>query len=122
MTNKQKLFADTYLSNGMNARQAYYTVYGNTTNKDPAYPYTILARPDVKQYIQDRRQELYDSLNIDSIRVMEEIASIAFGEITEELSVPAKLKALELLSKNLNLQTQKSESKDVIEVQLVEGD
>lgn len=119
MTSKQKLFADTYLSNGMNARQAYYTVYGNTTNKDPAYPYTILARPDVKQYIQDRRQEVYDSLNIDAIRVMQEIASIAFGDVDEELPMGIKLKALELLSKNLNLQTQKTESKDTIEVQLV---
>lgn len=120
MTSKQKLFADTYLSNGMNARQAYYTVYGNKTNKDPAYPYTILAREDVKKYIQERREEVYNSLNIDAIRVMQEIASIAFGETNEELSMTIKLKALELLSKNLNLQTQKTENKDVIEVQLVE--
>jgi hypothetical protein len=34
--------------------------------------------------------------------------------------VASKLKALELLSKNLSLQTQKVESKDIIEVSLVE--
>ena len=120
MTNKQKLFADTYISNGMNAKQAYYDVYGNTSNKDPAYCYTILKVPEVKAYIDQRRQEIYDSLNIDAIRVMEGIASIAFGDTSEELPLSVKLKALELLSKNLSLQTAKTENKDVIEVQLVE--
>jgi len=38
----------------------------------------------------------------------------------DEKNVNAKLKALELLSKNLSLQTQKTENKDIIEVQLLE--
>jgi len=62
---------------------------------------------------------MYESLNIDSMRVMTEIAKIAFQEENSN-TVYAKLKALELLSKNLSLQTQKTENKDVIEVQLME--
>jgi hypothetical protein len=50
---------------------------------------------------------------------MQEIADIAF-EPRNEKNISAKLKALELLSKNLSLQTAKVESKDVIEVLLVE--
>ena len=52
---------------------------------------------------------------------MSEIADIAF-EPRNEKNVAAKLKALELLSKNLSLQTVKTESKDVIEVTLVEDE
>lgn len=120
MTDKQRLFAETYISNGMNARQAYFEVYGEKNNKDPAYPYTLLKKQEIKEYIEKRRNEIYESLSIDSIRVMEEIANIAFGDVNESNTLTTKLRALELLSKNLNLQTNKSENKEVIEVQLVE--
>lgn len=120
MTKKHQLFADTYLSNGMNARQAYFTVYGPNHTKDPTYCYDLLRRPDIKEYIEKRRQETYEALNIDAMRVMEEIAMIAFGEPGENLPLNSKIKALDLLSRNLSLQTVKTENKDTIEVQLVE--
>jgi hypothetical protein len=53
------------------------------------------------------------------MRVAQELAMIAFAEKTDEIyNVNAKLKALDLLSKNLGLQIQKTESKEVIEVTL----
>lgn len=119
MTQKQRLFCDTYIANGFKAKQAYLEVYGPKDNPDPTYPYDLLAKPEIKEYIEKKRDKFYESLNIDANRVMEEIAKIAFGN---DSSVPlgVKLKALELLSKNMNLQTIKTENKDVIEVQLVE--
>ena len=119
MTEKQKLFAENYLANGFNAREAYYSAFGENGNKQPSYPYTLLKHKDIADYIQKRREEIYESLNIDATRVMQEIADIAF-EPRNEKNVASKLKALELLSKNLSLQTQKIESKDIIEVSLVE--
>lgn len=121
MTEKQKLFAEHYLANGFNARDAYYSAFGENGNKQPSYPYTLLKNKEISDYIQKRREEIYDSLNIDATRVMQEIADIAF-EPRNEKNVASKLKALELLSKNLSLQTQKIESKDIIEVSLVEDD
>lgn len=121
MTEKQKLFAENYLANGFNAREAYYSAFGENGNKQPSYPYTLLKNKDIADYIQKRREEIYESLNIDATRVMQEIADIAF-EPRNEKNVASKLKALELLSKNLSLQTQKIESKDIIEVSLVEDD
>ena len=121
MTEKQKLFAENYLANGFNAREAYYSAFGENGNKQPSYPYTLLKNKEISGYIQKRREEIYDSLNIDATRVMQEIADIAF-EPRNEKNVTSKLKALELLSKNLSLQTQKIESKDIIEVSLVEDD
>ena len=119
MTEKQKLFAENYLANGFNAREAYYSAFGENGNKQPSYPYTLLKNKEISGYIQKRREEIYESLNIDATRVMQEIADIAF-EPRNEKNVASKLKALELLSKNLSLQTQKIESKDIIEVSLVE--
>lgn len=121
MTEKQKLFAESYLANGFNAREAYYSAFGENGNKQPSYPYTLLKNKEISGYIQKRREEIYDSLNIDATRVMQEIADIAF-EPRNEKNIASKLKALELLSKNLSLQTQKIESKDIIEVSLVEDD
>ena len=120
LTAKQKLFAETYIANGFNALDAYYTVFGKKENKKPSYPYTLLKNPEVIEYIQERREEMYNSLNIDAMRVMQEIAEIAFEKTDDKAMLASKLKALELLSKNLSLQTQKTENKDVIEVQLME--
>ncbi len=117
MTDRQKLFAERYLANGFNAKEAYEVAFGAVNNKKPSYPYRLLKDPEIKEYIQTRREEIYDSLNIDAIKVMTEIAGIAF-EDTDNIQV--KLRALELLSKNLGLQTQKVEAKEVIEVSLVE--
>ena len=121
MTEKQKLFAETYLANGYNALNAYYEAFPEKVkkNKKPSYPYTLLKEPEIANYIKTRREEIYESLNIDATRVMSEIADIAFEPLNEK-NVNSKLKALELLSKNLSLQTVKTESKDVIEVSLVE--
>lgn len=119
LTTKQKVFAETYISNGFNALNAYNIAFGGGQKNKPSYPYTLLKKPEIQEYIEQRRQEMYESLNIDSMRVMTEIAKIAFQEENSN-TVYAKLKALELLSKNLSLQTQKTENKDVIEVQLME--
>ena len=121
MTEKQKLFAETYLANGFNARDAYFSSFGNNGNKQPSYPYTLLKQKEISEYIKKRRKEIYESLNVDATRVMQELADIAF-EIKNEKNVTSKLKALEILSKNLALQTVKTENKEVIEVNLVEDD
>lgn len=122
MTEKQKLFAECYLANGYNALSAYYEVFPDKSKKNkPSYPYTLLKKPEIAEYIEERRKEIYDSLNIDAIRVIQEISEIAFVKKDDDAyNVNAKLKALELLSKNLGLQVQKTENKDTIEVTLVE--
>ena len=118
MTEKQTLFAENYLANGFNAMEAYRSAFGDGS-KTPSYPYKLLKNKEIADYIQKRREEIYESLNIDAIRVMQEIADIAF-EPRNDKNVASKLKALDLLSKNLSLQTQKVESKEVIEVMMEE--
>ena len=123
MTERQKLFCETYLSNGYNALDAYHNSFGNKSNKKPSYPYTLLKMPEIKEYIAQRRQEMYESLNVDSMRVISELADIAFADKGDEVyNVTAKLKALEQLSKNMGLQANKLENNEPIEVQLVTED
>lgn len=82
LTKKNIQFADEYMSNGYNARQAYLKVYNNQTNKDPSYPYDLLRKEEIKEYIQKKREEVFNTLCIDHMRICEAIASIAFGPIS----------------------------------------
>lgn len=122
MTQKQKRFCEEYIANGFNARKAYFTAFPNCNkeNKQPSYPYMLLKNPEVKEYIETRRKEIYESLNIDAERVAIRLSEIAFAlKEDEHYNVSAQLKAIELLQKQLGLQTQKIEAKqEVIEVSL----
>ena len=106
MTQKQKLFAEKYISNGFNARKAYYEAFGaDSRNKQPSYPYTLLKKPEIAEYIKQRREEIYESINIDSLRITTELSEIAFAEKGDPIyNTTAKLKALELLSKSIGLE------------------
>lgn len=124
MTQPQKLFCEYYLANGFNARAAYFQAFPNAdkSNKGPSYPYTLLKKPEIKEYIETRRKEIFASINVDAEHVSQEIANIAFADKGDEIyTTPNKLKALELLTKTLGMQTQKVETKqEVIEVSLEE--
>lgn len=119
MTAKRQQFCEEYLRNGFNATQAYFTVYQGKAKK-PAYPFILLKDPEVAAYIKERRDMMYEAQNIDAMRVMEALSNIAFGETNEANTTANKLRALEILSKNLSLQTQKIETQDTIEVNVVE--
>ena len=122
MTIKQKLFAEEYLNNGYNALKAYHDVFKNN-NPKPSYPYELLKKPEIQAYIDQRRNEIYDSLLIDSKRIYSELAEIAFAEKGDEIYTTSnKLKALEQLGKMMGLQITKIETADVIDVKLVSGE
>ena len=122
MTDPQKRFCEEYIANGFNARAAYYVAFPNSKkdNKQPSYPYTLLKNPEIKEYIAKRREEIYESLNIDAKRVAQELGDIAFAKKGDEIySAANKLNALELLQKQLGLQNQKVETKqEIIEINL----
>jgi phage terminase small subunit len=122
LTEKQKQFADLYLSNGYKPLDAYFEAFpdADKSNKHPSYPYTLLKLPQVKEYIEQRRQEIYESLNIDAYRIAERLAEIGFADKEDKVyNVGSRLKALELLQKQLGLQNQKIETKqEIIEVSL----
>lgn len=110
LTQKQKLFAEKYIANGFNARKAYFEAFGaDSKNKQPSYPYTLLKKPEIAEYIKKRREEIYESINLDSLRITSELSEIAFAEKGDPIyNTSAKLKALEILSKSLGLESNTS--------------
>ena len=60
MTQQQKNFCEQYLANGYNARAAYFAAFPNAdkSNKGPSYPYTLLNKPEIKEYIEKRRTHI----------------------------------------------------------------
>lgn len=122
MTSQQKQFCENYLANGYNAVQAYFDAFpdADKNNPKPSYPYVLMKKPEIKAYIDSRRKEIYESLNIDAERIAQELADMAFAaKGDEKYSASVKLKALELLQKQFGLQNQKFETKqEIIEVSL----
>lgn len=108
LTDKQELFIEEYLANGFNVAEAYRSAYG-TERVNNAY--RAFNAPAVKEEIQRRLKEKHETLNITADRVMEELASIAFAKKGDDIyNATAKLKALDLLQKQLGVQTQKVEA------------
>lgn len=122
MTAQQKQFCENYLANGYNVVRAYFDAFpdADRTNPKPSYPYVLFKKPEIRKYIDDRRKEIYESMNIDAERIAQELADMAFAAKGDEnYSASVKLKALELLQKQFGLQNQKIETKqEIIEVSL----
>ena len=54
MTKPQINFCERYLANGYNALDAYFSAFpdADKTNRKPSYPYTLLKKPEIKEYIE----------------------------------------------------------------------
>ena len=105
LTPKKQRFADLYLTNGFDRKSAYRTLYPTANeNTVTVNSYKLLKDEFVAEYIQKRREEQYQELMLDAMRVNAEISKLAFDK--DDISDKDKLRALELLSKNLGLQVQ----------------
>ena len=140
LTEKQKRFADYYIETG-NATQAavkagYSKKYANTNaNK-------LLQNTTIKNYIDERLEEMSSKRIASANEVMELLTSAARGELEEEVVVVEnigdycseakvikkqigakdRLKAAELLGKRYRLFTDKLEVKGMVPVMIVGED
>ena len=104
LTDKQLAFIDEYMANNYNATAAYGKVFpDNTDPHKHAYRYT--SNPEVREEIDKRMKEKCAALNITAERILEELEKVGFGGQADSTS--SKLKAIDLLQKQLGLQTQK---------------
>lgn len=123
LTEKQKRFADEYIISG-NATQA--AIKAGYSKKTAAVIGTEnLIKPNIKNYIDERLEELKSERTADAQEVLEYLTSVMRGNETEEVligigegvqstvqkEVGAKdrLKAAELLGKRFALFTDKTE-------------
>lgn len=111
LTAKEKAFCEEYVANGCNASRAYQVAYDTTVANARATGSRVLQRPAVKEYIQKLQKEAYDAAFINAERVALKLAEIAFAaKDDEDYGAQAQLKALDLLQKQLGLQTQRVEA------------
>ena len=119
-TERQRRFVDYYLELGNQVQAAIRAGYSERYARDQAFK--ILEMPAVKEYYEDRLQEIESKRVANVKEVMEYLTSVMRGEETEEMivvegcgngysearkinkSIGAKdrLKAAELLSKRLD--------------------
>lgn len=105
LTHKNKLFCEEYMRNGYNVVEAYKTVYPGC--KESSYagnPYRTFNLPEVQAYIQKLEDDVFRNHRISADKIAHELSLIAFGK---DLPNKDKLKALDLLQKQWNLQSSK---------------
>ena len=108
LTAKQELFVQEYLANGMKLIKAYMAAYPNasekTANKES---WKLMRKEPIKTRIRELQHDRYEQLGINADSI-----AIALKEIADdpEATNSEKMKAYELLQKQLGLQTQKVEA------------
>ena len=102
---KQLFFVEEYLANGYNVADAYRKAYNVERANNAGKTFNL---PAVQEEIARRLKEKNETLNIPADRIKEELTTIAFAaKGDKDYNANAKLKALDLLQKQLGLQTQK---------------
>ena len=120
LNGKQKAFCEEYVANGYNAQKAYAIVY-DCWNEASVRSNTcrLLKNEKVKEYIKELQKERFEALNISAERVAEKLAYIAFAEKDDNYyNATAQLKALDLLQKEMGLQTQKVDANVSTEINI----
>lgn len=88
MTEKQKLFCEEYLKDKeLNATQAYLRVYKNVKSDSVASVMAskLMAKPEIKEYIQERLDLIHDQNTADAKEVMEYLTSVMRGKSESEV-------------------------------------
>lgn len=108
LTPQQELFVNEYISNGFAIRPAYRIAYPNASDNTVASnSYKELRKPQVRQAVIDRMKEQMGDFEELADRTLMKLEQIAFAERGDDYyGSGAQLKALELIQKQLGLQTQ----------------
>lgn len=91
MTEKQKRFCDEYLID-MNGTRAYKTVYSNVKNDNVASSCAnkLLRNAEIKNYIQEKLDEISSKKIADAKEVMEYLTSVIRGESRSTNSIECR--------------------------------
>ena len=106
MNAAQEMFAREYLANGRNAKAAYMKAYPNSSEENARKcGWELLKKPAVNKFIQEETKARYEALDITAEHIAQELAEMAFAmKGDEDYTAQIKLKAMDLLQKQLGLQ------------------
>lgn len=107
LTAQQTRMVEEYVSNGYKPSAAYLVAYNCTTETAHKNAYKILQKPEAQKYMQFLQKDRIAAQGITAERILEELSSIAFAEKGDEhYNATVKLKAIDLLQKQMGLQKQ----------------
>lgn len=101
LNHRQKSFVDEYLSNGMNARQAYLTVYQPDSEMEvvDVNASKLLSNSKVKEYLGVRMGELSQKTSKTREDIVKDLEKVTNKFLEDGKLTPNALKAIELLAK-----------------------
>ena len=118
----EKLFAEAYVANS-NATQAYKIISPNACDVSARSGGSrLLQKPEIRAYIIQLYEEYFGEYKILAFRTLSELETVAFAEKGDKhYNAAAKLKAIELIQKQLGLQTKNVnvESKTEVEINIL---
>ena len=94
---KHKAFCDEYLANGMNATQAYKSVYKVTDKVAGTSGPRLMENVGIKQYLQEERQKLAKQLNITKEELLLDLQEIKNSN--KGIRDGIAMKAIEIINK-----------------------
>lgn len=104
LSDQDKTFILTYVSNGFQQMPAYELTHPNAgpSARQSCTKYKKALQPYIDEFLKDR----YEELQISADHVLMALAEIGFAAKNDEIyNVQAKLKALDLMQKQMGLQT-----------------
>lgn len=94
---KHKAFCDEYLANGLNATQAYKSVYKTNDKVSEASASRLLSNVKIKEYLQEQQEETANRLNITKEQLLLDLQDIKNRNLGIRDNV--SMKAIEIISK-----------------------
>lgn len=94
---KHKAFCDEYLANGMNATQAYKSVYKVSDKVAGNSGPRLMENDGVKQYLKEQRQKIAKQLNITKEEILLDLQEIV--DRNKGVRDATAMKAIEIINK-----------------------
>lgn len=108
LTAKQKLFCENYVSNGYKLQKAYMDAYPDASPETAnVEQWKLMKREPIKAYIRELQHDRFEAMGMNADRIAKMLTDIATDP---EASRTEQMRALELIQKQMGLQTQKVEA------------
>lgn len=118
LTKKQRSFCEEYALNGFNAIQAYLTAFGCGERTAKTEGYQLLKKPEVIEYVKELQAERVRRWgDCASVIVQELMDDIAFRDEKGKRSSTWQ-KSVDLLQKQLGLQSTKLDVKSNMQIKV----
>lgn len=128
LTPAEEIFVAEYIANGFVASKAYRVAYPNANpNTVQGQAHKVPKRPAVRKAIMDAMKEHLGDFDELAAKALIKLEQVAFAEKGDEYYTAAsQLKALELMQKQLGLQTQnikaQMDSTATVEINIIGDD